>query len=82
MVGGRMTVGSAEESKLRVFRNNELIGDGTVAALREGSGVEDVARAMRRCAVCGEDENRNRRHAGFYREDAHERKLVVEGANA
>ena len=85
IVGGRMTVGSAEkESKLRVFRNNELIGDGTVAALRIGKEVVSDLRKGDEGGVqyVGKTKIEIGDTLEFYREDAHERKLVVEGANA
>lgn len=85
IVGGRMDSGEAErDTKVRVYREGELIGDGVVNELRVGKEVVrqlvegnegGVSYVGKTDIIVGDT-------LEFYKEDYQDRILIVEGANA
>jgi len=85
VVGGKVTKGIvANDSKVRIWRGGELIGEGDIADLRFGKeSVKDIEKGSE-CGLqyVGKTEIEVGDELEFYAEEMVAKKLVVEGANA
>ncbi|NQV11769.1 translation initiation factor IF-2 [Candidatus Uhrbacteria bacterium] len=85
VIGGNVTEGRIEaKSKLRIWRDGELIGDGDVGDLRSGKeSVKDVEKGTQ-CGIqyVGKTKIEEGDILEAYIEESIAKKLVIEGANA